>query len=779
VARRSVCHSFDDIKGNIGMKRRGFISTLLVGVVASGILLGLLYDPSDSRPPAAPPAERLEARPADASPFEGKLTESPQAWAGRKTLALEPGLLSAKPGFISGVVVDPSEEPIEGALCQIMKGSSPMGLGALVFRPAPPSDLVASIRTDSSGVFRLRVPPGFWTLSIDADGWSPWEEGSLQPGDFRWVRLAPTRNVTVLVRDEAGNGIARARVRLMKGEFGDPRASPLMELTNGAGAARLSSIPKGTWYFHVSHEDFVGRVEPLPPDQSGSLTIEMRLDRGIRIVGTVSLGSEGQVPPQPAHVFFDAPGSRSSHDVECDPDGRYASRVAFPLESSLEVAAMAPGLGESRKSVGLGESPGEQVVNFVLDSLERIAIGRVEDTEGRALEGVEVYLKPIALLPPETLIEFLPGRDNPKIWDFDPKESMQSEFRPATSTDAGGRFRVDRLDAERPYKLLLVSERHSNATLWVEKGEPGSIADLGTVRLGRTGLIWGYVRRPDGTPIEGTEVRTCTWTNYNIVIAGPTYFQTKRPEVQRVALDSFTNEDGYFSIEPFPEGEFHLMCLGTLFGPYSVPLDGPIEIVTEDVERRDPSRRISVVLTVLDDARAPVPKPYAQMRRLHPESNEPAVFSFNDWINWSWDLGDDSGRIELDASDEGTYRIEVRDIYGQLADQSLVIELTKSGLSREVVLSPAHDPSAALSGVVQTMQGEPMAGVKVALVPDTGDISCNCLNLDVRTDASGAFTFGLFMKGNHRLVVTDPEGSFPTAYYFPARPGDPIVVTME
>jgi hypothetical protein len=160
-------------------------------------------------------------------------------------------------------------------------------------------------------------------------------------------------------------------------------------------------------------------------------------------------------------------------------------------------------------------------------------------------------------------------------------------MRPSTTTDASGRFRLAGLSASKPYKVLLISETHSNATLWVEKGEPGSVADLGTVRLGRGARVWGHVRRPDGTPIEGTEVRSVTWTNSNLVL--PTSYQTKRPEVQRTSLESITNEDGYFSIQPFPEGEFHLMCLGTMFGPYSAPLSEPIEIVTEDVSRRTPS----------------------------------------------------------------------------------------------------------------------------------------------------------------------------------------------
>jgi hypothetical protein len=360
---------------------------------------------------------------------------------------------------------------------------------------------------------------------------------------------------------------------------------------------------------------------------------------------------------------------------------------------------------------------------------------------------------------------------------YDPKASIVARFRRASSTNVEGRFSIRGLQARRPYNLLLVSELYSNATLWVEEGEPGSTTDIGAVQLKAGGRVWGYVRRPEGTPIEGAYLYSFTWIHRNLV--PNTNFQTKRPESLQRALDSITNSEGFFSIQPFPEGEFHLMCLDTLFGPYTVPLSGPIEIITEEEDRRDPARRIPVVLTVVDDTRSPVTKAYAQLRRVRPESDRPDEFSFNDWVNWAWDLGDESGRIELDASDEGTYWIEVKDVYGQLADESFVMELSKAGVSREVVLSPAFDPCMPLAGVVRTGQGEPLADVNVSLIPDTGDVSCSCFNLSVRTDAAGAFTFGLFMKGNHRLVVTDPKERFSATYYFPAQPGEPITVTME
>jgi hypothetical protein len=534
----------------------------------------------------------------------------------------------------------------------------------------------------------------------------------------------------------------------------------------------------GTWFVHVSHADFVSRVELLPSSLKDQQIMEVRLERGVRIFGRVSVAG-GLAPPEPARVLFDTrSGLISSHAVECDSGGGYASRVLFSSEESLEVAALVPGFGESRKEVTFAENQsGDCEVDFVLEAPERSAVGRVLDADGNTLEGVSVYVKPLALLPPETLIELLPGKDHPPLTAFDPKESWQAQMRPAASTDASGRFRVSGLSASNPYKLLLVSETHSNATLWLDKGEPGDVVDLGTVRLGRAGRIWGHVRRPDGTPIEGTPVRSVVWNNISLVL--PTTYQTKRPDVQRISLESITNEEGYFTIQPFPEGQLHLMCLGTMFGPYSVPLDGPIEIVTEDVHRRDAERRIQLSLTILDETRAPVTRAYAQMRQVRPATDEPASFSFNDWANWAWDLGDELGRIELDASEAGTYRIEVKDVYGQLADETIVVELTRDGFSREVILYPTPTPTMALEGVVRTAQGEPLGAMKIVLIPDTGDISCSCIHLDVLSDSSGAFTFGLFMRGNHRLVVTDPNNRFPATHFYPARPGEPIVVTVE
>jgi hypothetical protein len=742
-------------------------------LVATVVLLARFSGSRDSKPPAGP-SPRSEA-PSGATSVGATLAPSLKASSEREAAALEALTFRSELGCLSGVVVDLAGNAIEGAHCQVMKGGAPAGFGSLVFRPMPPREVFAFSRTDSKGSLRIPVPAGFWTLRVESEGKSPWEEAYLQAGDFRWIRLGPARDLTVRVLDEGGNPVADAAVGLTKRQYCDPREASATGRSNTNGLVTLRSIPEGSWFVQVSHAEFAARTERAPV---GAVMLEVRLERGIRIVGRVTT-PDGRPPATPARVRLEArSGLWSSHEVACDGEGRYASSVAFAREEVLEVAALAAGYGEVRRDVSLdGVETREHVVDLELDTPERTAVGRVVDADGRALDGVEVYLKPLALLPPETLIELLPGKDHAPLNAFDPKESWQAQLRQADSTSADGTFRVSGLSATKPYLLLLLSEIHSNATLWIEIGEPGSVADLGTVRLGRAGPVFGHVRRPDGTPIEGTEVRSAAWTNTHLVL--PTTYQTKRPETKRTELVAITNEDGAFRIEPFPEGEFHLMCLGTLFGPYSVPLSEPIEIVTEDVERRARERQIPIRLTVMDDRRLPVASAYAQLRRERAVSDGGAAFSFEEWASWTWDVGDEEGRVELDVADAGTYRVDVKDVYGQLGEQSFFIELDKEGASREVILRPSPNPSPPLAGEVRTSRGEPLAGLEVTLIPDTGDISCTCLHMKTRTDSAGAFSFGFFMNGNHRMVVTDPESRRPAANVFPARPGEPIVVTMD
>jgi hypothetical protein len=761
------------------MKRIVLVISFLLAVALGAIVF--LCDRSPRTGDLTPAAVPRMEQPPEAFPLSP--VDEREA-SGRHDLATKPMTWGGESGYVSGVVVDLSETPIPGAECRVFRSSAPV-LRDFVSRAPPSPEAVAQVQTDADGRFRLAVDSGFWVLRVNADGMSPWEGGSLQAGDFRWIRLQPARRLVIDVVNESGEGIAGAEVRLIEGRYSDPGQAVASVRTNGNGRTVLDALPSGTWYVHVNHTDYVGAVEPVAPLRSGRESMEVRLVRGIRIVGRVSL-TTGAPPPQPARVLFETlDGNTSSHDVEVGPDGRYASRTVFPVGDSLEVAAVAPGLGDLRKEVTLAASgpSGEEVVDFVLEALERSVVGRVVDPQGQALDGVEVHVRPLVFLPTEPIkispLDIVTGL-LPNLSGREPQTSPVSRPRRTATTNADGRFLVRGLNPRRAYSLLLVSELHSNALLWIEEGEPGTTTDLGTVQLKAAGRIWGYVRRPDGSAIEGAEVHTVIWTHLDLgKVSEDIFLPVERPDVLKTLHRSITDDDGLFSIQPYPEGEFYLMCLGTQYGPYTVPPGGPIEIVAQDTARADDASRIPVVISVVDDTLSPVPSAYALLRPHDPQMGGASSVTSTTWNDWDWSGGDADGRIELFASSPGSYWVDVRDLRGQLEDQFFSVEVPEDGLEREVVLNLALDPSGPLAGVVQTIAGEGLHGIQVALEPMLGEISCNCLPMKVVTDATGSFSFGSFRRGNHRLVLMDPHGRFHSTCYYPARPGEPIVVTMQ
>ncbi len=765
------------------MKHTFFVSTV-VTLTAAGLSLALLFGPDATRSPAQLGAEPTEVHQGETADIESPMSAVSLREPIVQRAAVESQLLqlsSARPGYVTAIVLGPSGEPIQGALCQILRGSVPVGLSAALSRRTPARDVIASGRSDRDGRIELGVPEGFWILRAQAEGLTPWEEDFLRGGDFRWIRLGPARSLTVVVRDEEDHAVSRASVRLLRGEYVDPETAELVTATDGSGAARLESIPAGTWYVRVSHPDHVGTVAKLEADADNARVQSVVLQRGIRIAGTVLVGE--RAPTRAARVVFDTPdGFTSSHEVSVGADGAYASRVVFRANQTLEVAAQVAGYGETRKELSLGDPPtsGELRVDFALDSRERFAVGRVVDPDGNPLEGVEVYVQPLLSLPPETVVaipseaEILAGH-LPDLSAYDPEPSKIARSRRACASDGEGRFRVSGLHSVKSYSLLLVSDAHANAVLWVEKGEPGGTTDCGTVRLGPAGRVFGSVRRPDGSPIEGLLVYTTGYVNR--VVTPSSEFRTVRPRVRASLLDAITSADGLFAFEPFPEAEFQLMCNGTLFGPYSLAAGetlGPLELVTEDLPSDGAERSIAIRLMIVDETDAVVPSPYVQVMRVR-DPEDATTWSLDDWVAG---IGDELGQVELFVPEAGTYEIEVRDPRGQLSDQSFVVDLAEDGYFETVTLAPDPDPSRPLAGVVTGSRGEPLADLEVLLFPSAGEVSCNCWKVSARTDGSGAFSFGPFMDGNHRIVVTDPKERFAPAHHYPAHSGDPLLVVM-
>lgn len=722
--------------------------------------------------PIAPSAARSESAPAPRRPRSATSVGSrvPEVVAA-------PAALERTGSALSVEVVDASGAPLEGAVCTVRRSSGIGAFDALVPSATTPRPTFAQGRTDPSGAYRVEVPDGPWTLRVERERLTPWEERDLRPGDHRRARLVPETILLAQVVDEGGAPVADARVSALVGRFHAPSSARGRATTNGTGIAELARLPRDVRFLHVSHPEFATSVHELGPADAGAPTVDVTLRRGVHVVGAV-VDERGAPPSRASAVQFDSiEGLAASHSVQTEVDGRFASAHAFAPRSTLEVAARVEGYGEVRRELVLPDA-GTVEVELVFEDLERAAIGQVLDGDGAPLAGVEVLVKPLESLPPETTVRIpsalaLLAGHVPNLDAYDPKPSKVARLRRAGATDADGRFRVGGLHPRRAYNVVLASQEHANAALWIEEGEPGDVVDLGPTTMRGGGRVWGVVRRPDGSPIAGVRVYTVGHTQRTLE-AGQEV-RTRRPSAQRGLLQSIANADGLFSIEPLPETDFLLMCNGVQFGPFSTSGTaelGPLELVVEDRHRREREDRRTLSVRVLDEAGEPVPAAYGQLLRAGAEG---AAFAYHDW---TYDVGSTPGRLGLDAL-PGTYDLEVFDLHGEFEPRTLRVELPAPGDAVDVVLALRPEPPGRIEGSISDAYGEPLEGIEVALTLDTGDVSCDCWDVPTFTDASGAFSFGPILSGSHRLVARDPSGRRSSVELYPVEPGDPIRLTLD
>jgi len=250
-----------------------------------------------------------------------------------------------------------------------------------------------------------------------------------------------------------------------------------------------------------------------------------------------------------------------------------------------------------------------------------------------------------------------------------------------------------------------------------------------------------------------------------------------RPEALAAGLEATTSASGFFSMDPFPRRPFRLMCKGIMHGPFTFDENGELaelELVAEDLHRRAAERALPLAIQVTDAQGGPVPLAYVEVQRLDDEQ------SHADPLNgWQWARGSGTGEVRLSVSSRGRYAVTAKDMEGLLDTSTAEVEVDGQGttvLTMELGLNPA--PPGMLEGTVLSHSGEPLENMKVTLIPVAGTTSCSCMKFHATTDAQGQFSFGSFMRGQHRIIVSDPAGHLAPGQLYPAVPGPPVTVRM-
>ncbi|MCI0585284.1 MAG: sigma-70 family RNA polymerase sigma factor [Planctomycetes bacterium] len=270
--------------------------------IAAALLLGLsiaFWPEGSVSPPQVARVLEVGAAPGPSSSADARLAVAPEVGIERDQ-ANPPGAerrpLGEEGPRASGIVVDRGGRPVGGARVF----SYPESLGRAVrLSPDPESDPVQRTETDTKG--RFEVPLGgrstYFSVLVEADGFSPKIATSLRPGgDVRLV-LDPARAFVGTVADREGRTVAGARIRWL-----GLLASAQVErqtVSGPDGSYRIEGIPspratEGTgmglaWSLDVEAAGFAPlRIgSPVSPETEGSARHDLVLIRGATLRGRV------------------------------------------------------------------------------------------------------------------------------------------------------------------------------------------------------------------------------------------------------------------------------------------------------------------------------------------------------------------------------------------------------------------------------------------------------------------------------------------------------------
>ena len=300
------------------------------------------------------------------------------------TVILEPGVA------LSGRVVDPDGQPLEGAQITVSQDRFP----GFVFRPPPGED--EGIRSDVDGHFVVEDlrPESLVNLSINLQGYlgRSMTGVGVPPEEPLTVVLEPAATLTGKVVDEQGDPVSQALVLLVKDGAGF-RAERHHGVVEEEGHFEIQGLKTGNYQLMVRSQGYLPVedrfVEVVVGKTIPSLTITLR--RGATVEGRV-VSAQGEPVPG-AHVgilqqFEGDPMRNMFSMVETDGDGHYRLE-GVPL-GPLDLEANHRSHARTVRSLEV--QPGSNRLDFTLEGGLEVS-GRVLSTTGEPIAGAAIRLR--------------------------------------------------------------------------------------------------------------------------------------------------------------------------------------------------------------------------------------------------------------------------------------------------------------------------------------------------------------------------------------------------
>ena len=436
---------------------------------------------------------------------------------------------------LAGVVRDEAGRPVKGAVVRAEGGG--------LWSASPPAE-----HTDAQGGFLMAgVQPGDYVVVAREGGRAlgiatavvePETEASVH------VVLSDGGFVTGRIVDDAGRPLAgRVRAEVFEDRGLPSFASDLMAGdTKADGLFVLGPLPLGTLGLGVSAPQRASRrVEASLPARGRTVDLgDVALEAGLAIRGRVADREGDGIGGASVRAQGQA-GERGLAEATSEADGAFVVGGLRP--GPYEVRATAPGYATAVAKTEAGGDP----LELVLEAGGQIA-GTVVDTQGRPVGEARVQAR---------------ATEGPS---FDP-----DRFFFGSADEGEGRF-VLRDVAAGTYDLEAQATGYGTASLANVRVAVGRTTSVGTITLGRGGVVRGTVVDAEGQGIPGASVYADRDTNS-----------------RTSDYSSQTDSAGAFEIRGVPTGRFEVRAQHPSYAP------GKATAVEVDPEKEPVPARIVLV----------------------------------------------------------------------------------------------------------------------------------------------------------------------------------------
>lgn len=696
---------------------------------------------------------------------------------------------AARPGHLTGIVVDPSGKAVPGVEARVRRGQREWSFGSdgvwsdgeptVPDDPSSgsaPSDSVGgpprevTIRTDELGRFEVPVGPGAWRIDVSAAGFAPWWRDHLSAGESIRIDLRAPLTIEVTVRDVGGAALADVPVRLLE-NFRLPWGPTIaLGRTGDDGTVRLPADSRESFYpcVHLDGMRYVVQRLDRPAWAGGALRTEVVCEPGEELRGRVTVssgaGDDGTPPPR-----VRVEGYSRGQSIQLEPalaaDGTFATPPLFAPGESVRVTANADGRGEVQAWTLIAAPDGDAAraatgtsIELALRDRERRARARVTDRNGAPLGEVRVLA---------VSIDPIEGDQDTLAMGLMRVPAYHERWIPVGTTDRRGRLEVAGLGSDLEYVLALVPPASSGLATgfaWIPAGPPGAVVDLGSQPLAASVALSGSLRYRDGEPAAGQTLSV----QRKLVVPGD-QLSTWRPSHWWRPRLATARSDGSFRVADLPAGTYDLRLEGELLTTVDLGESSPTTTLPLRIDREAPpaSQALLRGITTAADGR-PVAQAFVAL--FDPDDaarRSPLAMTFTDL----------DGRFVLSGAGDRPVQLHVADPRGRYLDRSQGLERLSEAGPMAIVLESAPAPSEPVLVFVMDPEGRPLEGADVRLEPPENRY-CGCLSFDFKSDPHGFVEVQRVADKDHALTISDPLGRYPPKRIDAVRPGAYVDVSL-